>query len=97
MISDVIKRLNLPVIVVTRPDLGTINHTLLTLNALKDLNIKVLGIVISNYPKETNDPAILTAPELIEKFAKKFGNIKILDIIKENEDNFEKVVDEILK
>ncbi len=97
LISDVIKRLNLPVIVVTRPDLGTINHTLLTLNALKDLNIKVLGIVISNYPKETNDPAILTAPELIEKFAKKFGNIKILDIIKENEDNFEKVVDEILK
>ena len=44
----------------------------------KDLNIKVLGIVISNYPKETNDPAILTAPELIEKFAKKFGNIKNL-------------------
>ena len=72
----------MPVIVVTRPDLGTINHTLLTLNALKDLNIKVLGIVISNYPKETNDPAILTAPELIEKFAKKFGNIKILDIKK---------------
>lgn len=95
LISDVIKRLNLPVIVVARPNLGTINHVLLTLNALKDLDIKVLGIVISNYPKETKDPAITTAPELIEKFGAKFGNIKILDIIKENEDNFEKTVNAI--
>lgn len=95
LISDVIKRLNLPVIVVARPNLGTINHVLLTLNALHDLNIKVLGIVISNYPKETKDPAITTAPELIEKFGAKFGNIKILDIIKENEDNFEKIVNAI--
>lgn len=97
LISDVIKRLNLPVIVVIRPDLGTINHTLLTLNALHDLNIKILGIVISNYPKETKDPAILTAPKLIEKFAKKFGDIKILNTITQGEDDFRKIVDEILK
>ncbi len=92
MVSDVIKKLNLPVIVVARPNLGTINHILLTLNALRTLNIKILGVVISNYPKNTNDPAIITAPELIEKF----GSIKILDIIKENDNNFEKIADEIL-
>ncbi len=93
LISDVIKKLNLPAIVVARPDLGTINHILLTLDALRSLNIEILGIVISNYPKNTNDPAIITAPELIEKF----GRIKILDIIKQNDDNFEKIADEILK
>ena len=87
LISDVIKKLNLPVIVVARPNLGTINHTLLTLNALNNLGIKILGVVISNYPKQTTDPAIATAPELIEKFGAKFGNIKILDIIKENNNN----------
>lgn len=92
LISDVIKKLNLPVIVVARPNLGTINHILLTLNALRNLNIQILGVVISNYPKNTNDPAIITAPELIEKF----GSIKILDIIKENDNNFEKIADEIL-
>lgn len=92
LISDVIKRLNLPVIVVARPNLGTINHILLTLNALRNLNIQILGVVISNYPKNTNDPAIITAPELIEKF----GSIKILDIIKKNDNNFEKIADEIL-
>lgn len=92
MVSDVIKKLNLSVIVVARPNLGTINHILLTLNALRTLNIQILGVVISNYPKNTNDPAIITAPELIEKF----GSIKILDIIKENDNNFEKIADEIL-
>jgi len=92
LISDVIQRLNLPAIVVARPNLGTINHILLTIKAMRSLNIKILGVVISNYPKKTDDPAILTAPKLIERF----GAVKILDIIKENEDNFEKIADIIL-
>lgn len=92
LMSDVIKRLNLPAIIVARPDLGTINHTLLTIRALRSLDIKILGVVISKYPNKTDDPAVTKAPELIEKF----GNIKILDIIKENGDNFSKIVDKIL-
>ena len=51
LISDIIKELNLPCIIIARPNLGTINHTLLTVHALKSLNIDILGIVISNYPK----------------------------------------------
>ena len=33
--SDLMKRFHLPAIVVVRPDLGTLNHTLLTVSALK--------------------------------------------------------------
>ncbi len=91
LVSDIIKKLNLSVIVVARPNLGTINHTLLTLSALQSLDVKILGVVISNYPENTNDPAITTAPELIEKF----GKVKILDIIKQNQNNFKKIADEI--
>lgn len=105
LMSDIIKELHLPCIVVARPNLGTINHTLLTLCALKSLNIDILGIVISNYPKNSKDPCITTAPKLIEEFSKKLDehfnrNIcgtKILDIINHNENDFEKIVDEILK
>lgn len=92
LISDVIKTLDLPVIIVARPDLGTINHILLTVNALKDLNIEILGIVISNYPEDTKDPAILTAPKLIESFS----GVKILDIIKKDGKNFSKIVDALI-
>lgn len=44
---DVIVQSKLPVVVVTRTTLGTINHTLLTLEALSSRQIEVLGIVFN--------------------------------------------------
>jgi dethiobiotin synthetase len=51
LISDLIEYLSLPALVVARPDLGTVNHTLLTCFAAKQLGIDVRGLVISNYPE----------------------------------------------
>ncbi|WP_274308511.1 dethiobiotin synthase [Solibacillus daqui] len=44
---DVISKSQLPVVVVTRTKLGTINHTFLTLEALASRGIEVLGIVFN--------------------------------------------------
>ncbi len=44
---DVIKYFNLPTIIVTSGALGTINHTLLTINALKSANINIAGFIIN--------------------------------------------------
>lgn len=44
---DVITQSQLPVVVVTRTKLGTINHTLLTLEALQARGIEILGIVFN--------------------------------------------------
>lgn len=44
--------LGLPVVVAIRPGLGTLNHTLLTLEALHRRGLTVLGTVISGYPAE---------------------------------------------
>ncbi|MGE7022243.1 dethiobiotin synthase [Solibacillus cecembensis] len=44
---DVIMQSQLPVVVVTRTKLGTINHTLLTLEVLKSRGIEVLGIAFN--------------------------------------------------
>ena len=46
MMLDLIARLGLPVVVVARSGLGTINHTLLTLAALMGRKIEVLGVVL---------------------------------------------------
>ncbi|MEK5232386.1 dethiobiotin synthase [Lysinibacillus sp. FSL K6-0232] len=46
---DVIVRSQLPVVLVTRTALGTINHTLLTMEALQARQIEVLGIVFNGY------------------------------------------------
>lgn len=44
---DVISQSQLPVVIVTRTKLGTINHTLLTMGALASRGIEVLGIVFN--------------------------------------------------
>lgn len=53
LMIDLIQSLNLPTIVVARTALGTINHTLLTLEALRARQIPVRGIVLSG--PENND------------------------------------------
>jgi dethiobiotin synthase len=49
---DLIEQSSLPVVLVTRPQLGTLNHTLLSLAALKSRNIKVLGFVMNQFPTQ---------------------------------------------
>jgi len=62
--SDLALELNLPVLIVTRPNLGTLNHTLLTLESAKRRGLDVAGIVISNFPWDPGMPE-QTNPELI--------------------------------
>jgi dethiobiotin synthetase len=42
--------LGLPLLVVARPSLGTINHTLLTLQAARAAGLKVLAVVLTPWP-----------------------------------------------
>ncbi len=66
-ITDLIKKINCPVIVVTRSVLGTLNHTFLTLSILKAKNISVLGVVMVGPPHPLNKRDIeKKAPVLLE-------------------------------
>lgn len=44
--------LGLPVLVAARPGLGTINHTLLTLEAARSAGLTVAGVVLTPWPRE---------------------------------------------
>ena len=55
---DQIKDWDIPVILVCKSSLGTINHTLLSIEALKKRDIKILGIVI-NGNKHLDNPRTL--------------------------------------
>lgn len=48
-VADLIKDLHLPAIIVARAGLGTINHTLLTVEALKKRKIAIMGIILNGY------------------------------------------------
>lgn len=57
---DLMAKFNLPVLLVARSTLGTINHTCLSLQALRALNIPVLGVVMCGEPNAENKTAIET-------------------------------------
>ena len=64
---DQLKVWGAPIILVARTGLGTLNHTLLSLEALKHRNLDVLGIVLNGPPHNDN-------PKTLEQF----GDTKIL-------------------
>lgn len=65
--ADLASRLQLPVLIVARPNLGTLNHTFLTVHYARSHNLAVLGVVISGYREDTTDIAEQTNPAMIEE------------------------------
>ena len=72
-LRDLIVYLELPCIVVSRPTLGSVNHTLLTLEALRDRKIPVLAIVLnqttSALPDEVEQLQIESTSQLIRELS----------------------------
>ena len=52
LVSDLIVELSLPTLIVARAGLGTINHTLLTIDHAKRKGVDVAGVIINGYPDE---------------------------------------------
>ena len=68
LVADLAKSLDLPLLVVARPDLGTVNHTCLTTFTARQMDIAVSGIIINNWP-ESPGAAEESAPHLISSLA----------------------------
>jgi dethiobiotin synthetase len=64
--ADLAYDMALPLIVITRPGLGTINHTLLTVQAARSWGLNLFGIVINYSEPATNSLAEKTNPTVID-------------------------------
>jgi dethiobiotin synthetase len=58
LMADLMCHLNLPVLLVARTSLGTINHTLLSLAALRAARLDVRGVIMVGKPNRDNRAAI---------------------------------------
>lgn len=86
LMIDFIKKLNIPVILVARSSLGTINHTLLSIRALKNEGIPILGVIMNN---KLNSDEKLKNQQAIEQY----GEVPVLACLP----NFDKLTSENLK
>lgn len=71
MMIDLIDYLNLPVILVTRTSLGTINHTLLSIEQLRRRSIPIVGVIMNGLENALNSDAI-----------EHFGKIPVIGVVK---------------
>lgn len=67
--ADLARRLDLPLVIVARPGLGTINHTLLTLEAARARHLPVAAVVINGYRPGSATLAEESNPEVIGRLA----------------------------
>ncbi len=58
LMIDLMEHLGLPVILVARSTLGTINHSLLSLEALRRRRLAVLGVIINGASNPANQTAV---------------------------------------
>ena len=61
---DLIKKLNIPVILISKNYLGSINHTLLTVEVLKMNNIEVKGLIFNGEENKSSEDFILNYTKL---------------------------------
>ncbi len=87
LMIDLIKDMDISVILVTTTLLGTINHTLLSIEAMKSRGIDIAGIIIN---KTSQNPSEIELDNI--RIIKKLSKVKILAEIKDFSDqkNFEK-------
>jgi dethiobiotin synthetase len=74
-IADLAGWVGLPLVVVARAGLGTVNHTLLTLEAARSRGLEVAAVVLNGRSTGT-DASADTNPRLIESF----GNVPVQSV-----------------
>jgi dethiobiotin synthetase len=78
LLAQFAKAVGLPVIIVTRPSLGTLNHTLLTVDACRKHDLRIAGLVVNMMPKR---PTLVEAatPDVLRRIT----GLPILGVIPE--------------
>ena len=66
LVLDLIRDLDLGLVVVARGGLGTINHTLLTLKVARDYGIDVVGVILNSADREKQTVAYKTNPKVLK-------------------------------
>ena len=67
LVVDLVQRMGLPVLVVARASLGSINHTLLTLECLRNRGVTICGLIFNHpFPSSASTDESNTVPTILQ-------------------------------
>lgn len=80
LLADYLQAQHYPLLLVTSGRLGSINHTLLTLEACHQRNIEVLAVLYNRYP-QSSELITTDSRQLLERFLPRYGyNCPLIDL-----------------
>ena len=68
IMADLARQLNMPLLIITHPRLGTLNHTLLTTFAARAMELEISGYLVNQMPSNPGE-AEKQAPHLLSSLA----------------------------
>jgi len=88
-VLDLAVDFQLPVLIITRPNLGTINHTLMTIDCTRGRGLEIAGVIVNGYNAIEATVAEVTAADVIAQC----GDVDILAVLGlDEESNVEKAM-----
>jgi dethiobiotin synthetase len=97
--ADVMERFGLPILVIAKPQVGTINHILLTLECAEQRGISVVGVIINHAQDASGAIATKSKPEEFTRFTKVplLGVLPYIGHISQKDLNIDAIVSAIEK
>ncbi|MEA2213805.1 MAG: dethiobiotin synthetase [Solirubrobacteraceae bacterium] len=77
-VRDLARALGLPIVVAARPGLGTINHTLLTLEAARAGGLEVAGVVLTPWPSAPSEMERSNRDTIAERGGVEVATLKLV-------------------
>jgi len=94
-VLELIQQLNLPVLIVARSGLGTLNHTLLTVHLARQARIPIAGILLNTSQPIKQGLAEKTNPGILAELTELpvFGPIPYIEELQFNKNGVKKIVE----
>ncbi len=80
LVRDLAREFGYPIVIVAAPGLGTINHTLLTIEAARAVGLEVRAVILNPWPEEPGDLEISNRSTIAELGAVEVLTLGVLDL-----------------
>ena len=75
--ADLVRKLGVPILIVTQPDLNAVNNTLMTIAVALEKGIEIRGVIVNDISADCSKEILTSITRIIEEFT----NVKVLGLV----------------
>jgi len=82
--ADLVKKLSIPILIVTSPGINAVNNTLMTIYSALEKGLDVRGVIINNIIDDCDKLLLTSIPRVVEEYT----NVKVLGLVPKLNDKY---------